>query len=229
MISGVLIIFVSLLAVELIRRRRKKLRFFKDRGIPGPEPHFLWGHFFEISSDHLYWINEWSNEFGDPFGVFLGDKPFLVTQNLDIAREVLIKQFPKFTNRGRKFGLEENHPLKLFALHDDPVWKHLRSAVSPGFSSKKIREMTPLILKSIEGFRRKLITLSASQEAFDVYPLLQKLTMENIGRTIFGVDLNTQADTNVSSPLEKTAIYAPLNMMRGRLDLICTTFEWKPN
>lgn len=224
MLSGTLVVFAAVFVVELLRRRWRRLQFFKERGIPGPTPHLLWGHYRELSSDHFNWINKWSEEFGGTFGVFWGDKPFLVTRDLDVAKEVLIKQFPKFTNRGKQFALEDVHPLELFSFVDDPQWKPLRSALTPGFSSKKIKEMTPLVLQSVDGLESNLKEFSSKGEVFNVYPLLKRFTIDNIGRTVFGINANTQAEPKISSPLLKAALHATDSFMGGYMDLISNSF-----
>lgn len=224
MLAGTLVVFVVVLVLELLRRRRKHLQFFEKRGIPGPKPHLLWGHYRELSSDHYKWINKWSEEFGGTFGVFWGDKPFLVTCNLDVAKEVLIKQFPKFVNRGKQFALEDIHPLEMFSFTDDPKWKTLRSAVSPGFSSTKIKAMTPLILKSTEDLENNLAKFSSDGKPFNIYPLLKRFTVDNIGRTVFGINANTQNEVEITSPLLKAAIHATESILGGYMDLISNSF-----
>ena len=51
------------------RQRRRQMRVFKDLGIPGPEPHFLFGNLIAFK-DKMMWeqYRLWSDTYGETFG-----------------------------------------------------------------------------------------------------------------------------------------------------------------
>lgn len=79
--------------------------YWKVRGIPGPEPTIITGNFMEVFlkkisiNDKLRFLyNKYKNE--PMFGIFEGSSPILVLNDLDLIKDVLIKDFSIFSNRG---------------------------------------------------------------------------------------------------------------------------------
>lgn len=79
--------------------------FWKNRGVPGPEPIVGFGNAFNMLigrtsfQKFLRKLNQmYENE--PLVGIFLKQTPILVIQNADLAKDVLIKDFHVFTNRG---------------------------------------------------------------------------------------------------------------------------------
>lgn len=45
-------------------------------------------------------LDKWFKEFGsDTVAFYYGSQPFLATKNLDLAKQIIIKDFQKFRNR----------------------------------------------------------------------------------------------------------------------------------
>lgn len=79
--------------------------YWKIRNIVGPRPTVLVGNLGEILfktmsiSDKLKQMyDEYKNE--PAFGIFEGTKPILVINDLDLIKDVLIKDFSLFVDRG---------------------------------------------------------------------------------------------------------------------------------
>lgn len=79
--------------------------FWKNRGIPGPKPTIFFGNFQEVilkkislaeKTKQLY--QEYKNEL--VFGVFQGRTPILVINDLEMIKDVLIRDFSVFPDRG---------------------------------------------------------------------------------------------------------------------------------
>lgn len=234
MYSLALVLVLAGLFVEWLRQRWNTFQLFKRMGIPGPKPNFLWGHYKEMRTNHVHWLGKWRAEYGPTFGVFWGDKPLLVTCDLDIAKQVLVSQFSNFVNRSNQLALETAHPVgkHFVTLLKDQEWKRIRMLLSPAFSTGKMKGMTPLIERSVVDFEANL-KKNASGKEFDVYPLLKRLTVDNIGRTVFGIETNMQKNPETKSVLLKAALGFIEGIMTGVMDLICnsftvinTTFSW---
>ncbi|XP_077492292.1 putative cytochrome P450 cyp-13B1 [Amblyomma americanum] len=92
---------VAVLAATLFRWRQKQFSYFKTIGIPGPEPSFLWGNIREyVETDRIKVIDRWLEKYGDTFGFYNGDVPFIVTKDLDFLEFFSIHNFQNFTDRG---------------------------------------------------------------------------------------------------------------------------------
>ncbi|XP_077556047.1 cytochrome P450 3A7-like isoform X2 [Haemaphysalis longicornis] len=86
----------------VVRERRKCFDTFKDTGIPGPPIQSL----IKGNAD-AFWkptqiesLDRWLEEYGDVFGFFLGDAPVVVVKDLDMIKEIFVKDFGNFSSRG---------------------------------------------------------------------------------------------------------------------------------
>jgi len=75
-------------------------------------------------------------------------------------------------------------------------WKEIRSILTPGFTTRKMKLMIPLMNEAIDIFISKLKEKSTSNQTFDILPYYQALTMDIIGRCVFGVEIDPQQDIN---------------------------------
>ena len=97
--------YVVALLVALYYYYTAKFNFWRDRSIPGPKPIPVFGNIFwsmigkqSIAEFLINLKHEYKNE---PFvGIFLRRYPYLVVQDTDFIKDVLIKDFPTFANRG---------------------------------------------------------------------------------------------------------------------------------
>ena len=72
-------------------------RYFKARGVPGPEPHWFWGNTKELwVNDRHSVMQQMANKYGDFWGYYEGPTPVLVTSNLEAVERINIKQFSEF-------------------------------------------------------------------------------------------------------------------------------------
>jgi hypothetical protein len=88
--------------------------------------------------------NEHSNK---PYvGIFSFDKPSLLIRNLDLVKNIVVKDFQNFTDR--IFSVEDTFD-PLFALNlgmlKGQLWRHLRTKLTPVFTSSKMKMMFYLV------------------------------------------------------------------------------------
>jgi len=79
--------------------------FWKLRGIPGPQPIPIFGTFKNVLLAKQYMgnyltdiYNEYKNE--SMIGIFSRRQPVLLIKSPELIKDVLIKEFSKFSNRG---------------------------------------------------------------------------------------------------------------------------------
>ncbi|XP_003738548.2 cytochrome P450 3A9 [Galendromus occidentalis] len=138
--------------------------FWRNKGIPY-EPYYcylyriLWILNTRSFADFQHYA---AKRYGRFFGTYKGLTPCIATQELDIAREVLIKQFDKFFKRGSDFKsgdpIWDNSLLNL--SHDE--WKLMRSAMGYAFTTAK---MKPMITKFTLTAQRLIGKLNRLAEA----------------------------------------------------------------
>ncbi len=102
-------------------------------------------------------------------------------------------------------------------------WKELRSILTPGFTTRKMKLMTPLMNEAIDVFISKLKEKSTSNQTFDILPYYQGLAMDIIGRCVFGVEINSQEDIN--SELLKSSRIIFSNKMQSLILMISRKFS----
>lgn len=171
-------------------------QYFKRRGIPGPKPSMFMGHTYTLRKgrDQSHVVQEMTKEYGKTFGIFEGHVPYLVTSDLEVIQEVFIKQFNNFSIR-KKFPLTapENADYKNLISSNLPGrWKRMRLIMNPTFSSLKIREMGPLLIKCVD---RLIETFENRQEEeIGISIFLKRFTMDSIWNCAFGLDIDLQKD-----------------------------------
>jgi len=81
------------------------------------------------------------------FSIYLFDRNELVTSNVDILREVLVKKFAHFQNRLNVFGgsatskPDEQSVFRNTMLNrEGDDWKRIRNSVTPAFTTSKMKK-----------------------------------------------------------------------------------------
>ncbi|XP_034194619.2 cytochrome P450 6A1-like [Osmia lignaria lignaria] len=175
--------------------------FWKKLNIPGPAPTILFGNLKEIafrkesmseSVKRLY--DEFKHE--PLFGIFEATTPTLIVNDLDLIKDVLVKDFPIFADRGLPY-YKKVEPLAehLFFLESER-WKPLRTKLSPTFTSGKLKEMFPLIIDCAQHLEEYLDKRLEKQEPIECRELAAKFTTDVIGNCVFGIITNALSDEN---------------------------------
>ncbi|VDP56727.1 unnamed protein product [Heligmosomoides polygyrus] len=74
-------------------------RYWTKQGVPGPVPGILTGNATDYEKG-LHTLDErWIGKYGKTYGMFLMSTPELVSTDVDILRQVLVKDFDSFTDR----------------------------------------------------------------------------------------------------------------------------------
>lgn len=79
--------------------------FWKSRGIRGPKPIPVFGNFKDAALNNKFmgdYLLEIYNKYKDEsvIGMFTGMTPILIVKDPDLIKDVLIKDFSKFADRG---------------------------------------------------------------------------------------------------------------------------------
>lgn len=120
----------------------RKLQYWKNRNVPHIEPEFFYGNARGISKtfspneilQQMYFKLK-ARGFGPAAGIYMFIQPVIYVLDLDLIKQILVKDFHIFTNRG-VYHNEKDDPLSanLAAVEDD-TWKSLRQKISPTFTS----------------------------------------------------------------------------------------------
>ncbi|XP_046366839.2 cytochrome P450 3A29-like [Haliotis rufescens] len=187
---GLIAGFVALL--YLYGKRRKRL--LKDAGIPGREPNLIFGAILDFVWKGLDFENKQRKEYGDVFGEWFGGFPMINVFDPDILKEVLIKDFDTFTDRMGFIDLDD-YPLStnMFSAKSD-TWHRIRKIASPTFSAGKLRKMCRGINLCAQKLTRNFIRAAESGEEVDLKQYFGAFSMDAIGNTGFGIEIDSQND-----------------------------------
>ncbi|GFY41589.1 cytochrome P450 3A24, partial [Trichonephila inaurata madagascariensis] len=146
-----LVVLASSFGFVILRwaiNRHQRLKLLKRYGIPGPEPSFLSGNMDQLKSEPTPndLITSWLKKYGNVFGYYLGEIPYVVVNDLEMLKQMFIKDFNVFTNR-QEMHLDVSPLNKTILALKDKRWKEVRSLLTPTFSSGKIKLMTNIVDK----------------------------------------------------------------------------------
>lgn len=189
--------FIITLAAVIYYGLKKRLNYWKDRDIPHNKPSLLMGNFEGVmktrSVGEIYRDTYRKFKGSGPFcGFYFQQKPIVVLLDMEMIKNVLIKDFSKFSNRGL-YHNEDDDPLSghLFLL-DGQKWRTLRNKLSPTFTSGKMKFMYPSIIRVaeefVETFEQHMIEMNHEVEIKD---LLARFTTDIIGSCAFGIECNS--------------------------------------
>ncbi|XP_076226786.1 LOW QUALITY PROTEIN: cytochrome P450 6A1-like [Nomia melanderi] len=184
---------LAILAVLFYYYMTWKYDFWIKHGIPGPKPKL----FFGTSKDLIlarttlgHYTKQVYDEFnGTPLiGLFMGRQPTLFLNSLDLIKDVLIKDFNKFSDRGFKCQ-PRVEPLSQNILNLEPAqWRPLRSKLSPVFSSGKLKDMYSFIVDCSTNVIKYLDRVVEKGDIVKVRNITQKYTLDVIGNCGFGIE-----------------------------------------
>eukprot|EP00058_Branchiostoma_floridae_P007457 XP_002592945.1 hypothetical protein BRAFLDRAFT_117763 [Branchiostoma floridae] len=112
---------------------------FKKLGIPGPKPVPLFGNYLSYGKGVSKFDKECYKKFNKVYGIFEGRQPILIVGDLELVKDITVKEANTFTNR-RIFEGQGDIIGNGLTILKDADWKRVRSAISPTFSSGKLKQ-----------------------------------------------------------------------------------------
>lgn len=145
-------------------------------------------------------------KYGEMYGSYRGFRPSLIVADVEVAKEVLIKQFGNFFKR--TFEFTTGDPLwdaNITHLEYDQ-WKAVRTVMGYTFTSAKMRPMIGKLDRVAKRSLEKLMKLARDPKENGAVLLkkhMQGYGMDSMAATAFGLDLN--CIDNPDSPFVKNA------------------------
>ncbi|XP_055350166.1 uncharacterized protein LOC129596817 [Paramacrobiotus metropolitanus] len=188
------------LIAYLIYDAFRKRSYWPDKGIPTLPGLPVVGNvfqqgFFATKPGEETFDLAMTKKLGKIFGYFDGPTPVVMISELEMLKNIMVKDFGHFVNR-REFGI--SGPVMELNVLDlrDQKWKDVRSVLVPSFSSGKIKQMNSLVKECCDVLLTKMGEYAQSGEDCPVKELYGRLTMDVIATTFFGTKVNSQNDPN---------------------------------
>ncbi|XP_075165253.1 putative cytochrome P450 6a21 [Haematobia irritans] len=180
---------------------RKTFSYWQSKGIPCEQPHPLMGNMMGINSTRSFGdiMQQYYDKFrgSGPFaGFYFGYRPAVFILEPALIKNILIKEFNKFTDRGF-YHNEKDDPLsgQLFLI-DGLKWRHMRNKLTPTFTSGKMRFMFPIIREIGEEFIEVMGEIIKETQDIEVKDILARFTCDVIGACAFGIDCGSLKNPN---------------------------------
>jgi cytochrome P450 family 6 len=161
----------------------------------------------------------------EPFiGIYLFFRPALLIRDADLIKNVLVKDFNSFHDRGIYIN-EEKDPMSasLFALPGQK-WKHMRNQLTPTFTSGKLKNMMPTIMDVGKILQDYMAPFAEKNEVVEMKDLMSRYVIDIIVSVIFGCEVNTikNPDDEFRSVFKKiNGDRSILQVLRGAAVFLC--------
>ncbi|XP_011866671.1 PREDICTED: cytochrome P450 6k1-like [Vollenhovia emeryi] len=192
-----LMIFSSLFAIFYLWMKWKHT-YWQRHGVPTLPGHWFFGHLKDaillrrpagVVLSELY---QQVSDKDDVLGIYILHKPFLFLRNPDLIKHIMIRDFNVFPNRNFT-ALSINDTVGKWTLFtiQNPQWKHLRTKLSPVFTSGKLKNLFLLMQESGEKMREHLSEQIGDKSVpITIKDTFYKYTTDVISSVAFGIRMN---------------------------------------
>ncbi|KAJ8355115.1 hypothetical protein AAFF_G00097490, partial [Aldrovandia affinis] len=187
-------------------------RVFKKLGIPGPRPlPFIGNLSFRRSFMELEM--EWCLKYGKVWGIYEGRIPIMMISDPTMIKTIMVKEcYTVFTNRRDIF--ESGALSDAVSIAKDEKWRRIRSALSPSFTSGRLKDVFPIVLKYADALIDNLKKRDLKQP-INVKDLLAPYSMDVVTSSSFSVEvdsINNPKDPFVTN-MKKLFDFGPLLLL----------------
>ncbi|XP_046960493.1 cytochrome P450 6B5-like [Vanessa cardui] len=196
-----LLILTILILIFIYLYTTRNYDYWKKRNIKYETPLPIFGNHFktffgikglaEVSTG-IY--NKYPEE--KVVGYFRGPTPELIIRDPDIVRDILSVDFAYFHSRGLSRNTKLEPLFKNIFHADGDFWKLLRQRLTPAFTTSKLKNMFPLIVKCTEKLEHVGKEIIAAGGECDVRELMARFSTEFIGSCGFGIEMDTINNEN---------------------------------
>lgn len=173
----------------------KKYSILEELGFPHEKPSFPYGN-MQGAGKKLHPIQVFQRGYkkfsktSPAFGLYFFLAHNVVLTDLDVIKDILIKNFDTFHNRGL-FHSKENDPLTAHLLTlEDYDWRSMRQKLSPTFTSGKMKVMFHTVLKVSE-YMIETLKKNPSLRTLEMKEVLAQFTTDVIGNIAFGLEMKS--------------------------------------
>lgn len=182
--------------------------YWSRRGVKTPPIHLLFGNmkdtvtFKKPPGVVLQEIYQ-SAEPDDPYiGFYIFQKPALMLRDINLIKQILIKDFDVFPDRVFG-GSNEKDSVGLVNLLtiNQPKWKYLRSKMTPILTGHKLKKMVPLMFECCEPMLKYIDKEPANDKGwkhFELKTLSSRYSTDVISSLAFGITTNSFSKDDVA-------------------------------
>ncbi|KAG5670375.1 hypothetical protein PVAND_000645 [Polypedilum vanderplanki] len=154
----IIIWVVIFLGYFIYKKATKNAKFFEKQGVPFKKPLPFVGNSLRLlmkKENMIESLMDYYEKFkhSSVYGVFSMNVPFFVITDPELIKQITIKDFDSFVNHDKSFNedVDKFSSKMLFTLIDEK-WKHMRSVLSPIFTSSKMKMMFGILSECANEF-----------------------------------------------------------------------------
>ncbi|XP_036149701.1 cytochrome P450 6k1 [Monomorium pharaonis] len=180
---------------------RFKLNYWKRRGVEYLTPDLIFGNvknavlFRSPPSWHIGELHKMAPPDAPFVGFYIFHKPCLLLRDPKIIKQIMIKDFNNFTDRyfAGSHQKDSMGMKNLFGIKN-PVWKYMRSKITPTLTRSKLKNMLPLMMETTEPMIKYINDHLNNQEIVKVLDV-QNIYYKCTTGVIASVALGTKVDS----------------------------------
>lgn len=130
------------------------------------------------------------------FGVFLFGRPSLCIRDLQLIKQLGVKDFDHFIDHITVIEPEADLIAKNLLNMKGDDWRRMRSTLSPAFTGNKMRGMYPFMIECAKNATEYLRDKNKDQLDIELKDFFTKYTNDVIASTSFGIKCDSLRDEN---------------------------------
>lgn len=175
--------------------------YWRRKNVPYIEPKFPFGTFPNSFLQKLSLADELKNIYEkstEPFvGVYSSLQPSLLIRDPKLIRDILIKDFSSFYNRGWHVNEDVDPMARNILVQNGEKWKTARSKFSPAFTTGKLKAMFGSIVECGEPLQKYVTEHADTGKSVEVREVFARFATNVIASVAFGLSIDTLiADPN---------------------------------
>ncbi|EEB19321.1 cytochrome P-450, putative [Pediculus humanus corporis] len=173
-------------------------KYWKNKNIFHLKPNFLIGNIWKVN-----FLKSFASELNEIYykyknekliGFWMFTKPVLLVTDLNLIKNILIKDFEYFHDHGLPVDFNVDHLAgHLFNLSGSK-WKNLRIKLTPTFTSGKMKQMFRLMNEC--GRQLQQHVRSNLNKSLEVHDLFSRYGTDVISSCAFGIETNSMTNPN---------------------------------
>ncbi|KAL5277639.1 hypothetical protein ACFFRR_002712 [Megaselia abdita] len=173
--------------------QRHRYSFWKTRGVFQEVPNLWFGKKTQYTKDFQRNLYLKYKNCGDPFiGYYFYHRPVALIIDLDLVKNIFIKDFQYFSDRGFGHNGVKDDPLGQNILFlDGAPWRALRHKLSPTVTTNKMKALMPDLLKVGQDMSYVISKKIETDPLIDFRKLITCFTTDVVGKCVLGIDYNT--------------------------------------
>ncbi|GJQ73206.1 Cyp6a9 [Trypoxylus dichotomus] len=129
-------------------------------------------------------------------GVFQFFKPTYVPIDPEYIKDILIRDFPHFADRGMYHNEKDEPIIRNLFFMEGTEWKNMRMKLSPSYTSGKMKLLFKTMLDCSEPLVKRIKDLTENEQIIDIKDISARFTTDVIGSCAFGIECNSFESPN---------------------------------